>query len=162
MPIRIARHALDERTPHRDLYVSPGHALFIDGVLILAKDLINGTSVAPAPPADGEVIEYFHVLLETHEVIFAEGAPAETFLLWRDNYEGFTNFAQFARLYPSGFAMKPFARVAGFESGRDHLKALLRLGMRWVFPGLEPIPGAREPIDRAYGRIAARAEQLIA
>ncbi len=146
--------------PHRDLYLSPGHALFIDGVLILVKDLVNGTSIAPAPPADGESIEYFHVMLESHEVIIAEGAPAETFLLCGDNHEGFTNFAEFERLYPAGLAMTPFARVAGFKSGRDHLKALLRLGMRPFLPGPAPIRDAREPIYRAYERIAAHAEQL--
>jgi hypothetical protein len=159
--IRISRHALDERTPHRDLYLSPGHALFIDGDLILVKDLVNGTSIAPAPPADGETIEYFHVVLESHEMILAEGAPAETLLLWGDNHEGFTNFAEFKRLYPAGLAMTPFARIAGFESGRDHLKALLRLGMQPFLPGRQPIRDAREPIDRAYERIAARAEQLV-
>ncbi|NLS05980.1 Hint domain-containing protein [Rhizobium sp. P32RR-XVIII] len=88
-PIRISRYARDDRTPHRDLYLSPGHALFIDGVLILAKDLVNGTSVASAPPADGEVIEYFHVVLESHEVILAEGAPPESFLLWVHGSEVF-------------------------------------------------------------------------
>jgi hypothetical protein len=161
VPIRISRHALDDRTPHRDLYLSPGHALFIDGALILAKFLVNGISIVPVPPADGEVIEYFHVMLESHEVILAEGAPAETYLPGGGNHEHFTNFAEFARLYPDGLAMKPLAPVVGFESGRDHLKALLQLGMRPFLPGLEPIRDAREPIRRAHERLAARAEQLV-
>src|SRR5262245_17932458 len=75
-PIRIRRFAIDERTPHRDLYVSPNHALFLDGVLIPAKYLINGASVVQAPPEGLDDIEYFHIELETHEVIFAEGAAA--------------------------------------------------------------------------------------
>ncbi|NLS05605.1 Hint domain-containing protein [Rhizobium sp. P32RR-XVIII] len=157
VPIRISRHALDDRTPHRDLYLSPGHALFIDGDLILAKFLVNGISIVPAPPADGEAIEYFHVMLESHEVILAEGAPAESYLPGGGNHEHFTNFAEFARLYPDSLAMKPFAPVVGFESGRDHLKALLRLGMH----PFEPVSDPYEPVHRAYERIAARAEQQV-
>ena len=99
-PIRVARHALDERTPHSDLYLSPGHALFIDGVLIRAKELVNGISIVPVLPKDRETIEYFHIVLDSHDVILAEGAPAETFLLQERNHEDFTNFAEFARLYP--------------------------------------------------------------
>lgn len=156
VPIRVARYALDQTAPRRDLYISPGHALLIDGVLIRVKDLVNGLSIAPSPPADTDSIEYFHIVLDTHEVIFAEGAPAETFLVRASNHESFTNFAEFARLYPNhadGPAMTPFAPFAGM-GGRKHLKALLRLGVSQVFPGLEPDPDA-------YDRIAARAEAMI-
>src|SRR4026208_1768173 len=41
-PIRISRFALDDQTPHRDLYVSPAHGIYIDGVLVRAKHLVNG------------------------------------------------------------------------------------------------------------------------
>ncbi|HMF68072.1 MAG TPA: Hint domain-containing protein, partial [Phyllobacterium sp.] len=81
MPIRISRRALDQTTPHRDLYLSPNHALLIDGVLIRVKELVNGISIAPAAPANRDVIKYFQIVLDTHEVILAEGAPAESFLL---------------------------------------------------------------------------------
>ncbi|MBP1882326.1 Hint domain-containing protein [Sinorhizobium mexicanum] len=154
MPIRICRHALDEQTPHRDLYLSPGHALFIDGVLIRVQDLINGTSIMPALPADAREIEYFHIALDTHEVILAEGAPVETLLLEADIHEGFTNFAEFARLYPGPQPqMTPFAPIVGY-GGRAHLKALLRLAAG-------PFARVRAPIEESYERIAARAEQLI-
>ena len=83
-PVRISRFALDERTPHRDLYLSPNHAIYIDGVLVPAKYLINGTSIVQAMPEGVEEIEYFHIELETHEVIFAEGVAAETLLVVKD------------------------------------------------------------------------------
>ena len=76
-PVRIGRFAFDERSPHRDLYVSPNHAIYVDGVLIPAKYLVNGTSIVQAMPEGVEEIDYFHIELETHEVIFAEGAAAE-------------------------------------------------------------------------------------
>ena len=153
--IRIARHAIDEQTPRRDLYVSPGHALLVDGVLIRAKDLVNGISIVPALPDNREMIEYYHILLDTHEAILAEGAAAESFFLGGNNYEAFTNFAEFARLHPTGekSAMTPFAPLVGLDSGREHLKALLPAGIRRIFQ-------VSEPAHNVYQRLASRAEQL--
>ncbi|MBZ9605290.1 Hint domain-containing protein [Phyllobacterium sp. KW56] len=156
MPIRISRHAIDDRTPHSDLYLSPNHALLIDGVLIRVKELVNGISIVPALPTQQEKIEYLQIVLDTHEVILAEGAPAESFLLRGSNHENFTNFAEFERLYPghSRLAMTPFAPIVGYEGGREHLRALLGLGIsRFV--------QVHDPIQEAYTRIAARTGQLV-
>ncbi|MCA1405365.1 Hint domain-containing protein [Ensifer sp. IC3342] len=154
VPIRIRRHALDEHTPHRDLYLSAGHALFIDGVLIRVQYLVNGTSIAPALPTEEQEIEYFHIMLDTHDVILAEGTPVETLLLEAGIHEGFTNFAEFARLYPAPQPqMTPFAPIVGY-GGRAHLKALLRLAAG-------RFARTRAPIDEAYERIAARGEELV-
>jgi hypothetical protein len=155
MPIRVARGALAEQTPHSDLYLSPGHALLIDGVLVLVKDLVNGTSIAPVLPDDLEVIEYFHLVLASHQVILAEGAPAETFRAWDRNYECFTNFIEYERLYPDqiGSRMRSYAHLAGSESGRTHLKALLSLA---AYPFIQ----IRDPVTDAHRKLALRAEQL--
>ena len=42
---------------------------------------MNGKSITLATMDDCEVIDYFHIELETHQVVFAEGAPAETLLI---------------------------------------------------------------------------------
>ncbi|WP_426238187.1 Hint domain-containing protein [Pararhizobium sp. DWP1-1-3] len=153
VPIRIWRHALGHNTPHQDLYLSPGHALFIGGVLIRVKDLVNGTSIAPAPHR--ETIEYYQIVLDSHDVILAEGVPAETFLLTSNNIEGFANFREFTRLYPGDQhrSMVPYAPIVGLDSGREHLKALLPRRVRRAFK-------MREPVQDIFGRIAARAGQL--
>ena len=62
--------------PRRDLWISPNHAMYLDGLLIEAKDLVNGVSIVQADRV--EKVEYFHVELETHDVIIAEGALSET------------------------------------------------------------------------------------
>ncbi|MBL0372370.1 Hint domain-containing protein [Rhizobium sp. KVB221] len=153
LPVCIARHALDDVIPHRDLYLSPRHALLIDGVLIQALDLVNGTSITVVPRTDSDTIEYLHIVLDTHEVILAEGAPAETFLAVANNYERFSNFAEFSALRSgtSHATMSPFAPIVG-ESGRTHLKALLKLA-GFGAP-------TSELLETAYDRIAERGEKI--
>ena len=100
-PIRISRFALDERTPHRDLYLSPNHSVYIDGVLIPAKYLVNGRSITQCAPEGAAIIDYLHIELFAHDVIYAEGATAETFGSRREARDHFDNFAEYYRLYSS-------------------------------------------------------------
>src|SRR5947209_1636682 len=98
-PVRISRFALDERSPHRDLYVSPNHAIYIDGVLIPAKYLVNGLNITQSAPEAADVIEYLHIELFDHDVIYAEGATAETFGSLHEARDHFDNFHEYYRLY---------------------------------------------------------------
>jgi hypothetical protein len=109
-------------------------------VLIEVKDLVNGTSITRAVPEGMADIEYFHIELETHEVILAEGAPVET-LLVTNGRESFSNFVEYERLYGQhvGPAMVPYAPVLGYWGARTHLKALLRLGVSRVIDVRDPI-----------------------
>jgi hypothetical protein len=78
LPIRIMQGALGQNVPERDLYVSPDHAIYFDGVLIPAQLLVNGESIIQTSPAG--TLVYFHIELDPHQVIFAEGAAAESYL----------------------------------------------------------------------------------
>ena len=150
LPVRISRFALDDRAPHTDLYLSPGHQLYLDCVLIPVKLLVNGASIVQGLPDGMDEIEYFHVELERHEVIFAEGAAAET-LLATNGREHFSNFIEYERLYgiDSGATMLPYAPLVGYNGGRSELKALLRRVA-------SPIIDIRDPIQVAYDRIVTR------
>jgi hypothetical protein len=77
-PICVQSHAFGFGLPQRDLWLSPEHAVFVDDVLIPIRHLVNGTTIA----RDGSLtsIRYFHVELETHDVLLAEGLPAESWL----------------------------------------------------------------------------------
>jgi len=77
-PIRIKANAIAEATPSRDLLVSPDHALFIDGKLIPARLLRNGATIHEDHAQRS--VTYFHVELETHDVLLADGMPAESYL----------------------------------------------------------------------------------
>lgn len=97
LPVMFRAGCLGDGLPRRDLFVSPLHAMFLDGVLVPASGLINGTSIVQVEAMDE--VAYFHIELDSHDVILAEGAPSETFV--DDDSRGmFHNAAEFARLYP--------------------------------------------------------------
>src|SRR5262252_1584377 len=97
-PVKIAPGAFDDNIPHRDLYVSGHHRFFINGLLIPARDLINGRSIARLSAMAAEVLEYLHVELEDHDVILANGAPAETLNCDVDRAD-FDNVDEYVTLY---------------------------------------------------------------
>jgi hypothetical protein len=77
-PIRIQRGAFADNIPHNDLLVSPDHAIFVEGKLICARQLINGTTICQEQGLTS--VEYFHVELDAHAILLAEGLPTESYL----------------------------------------------------------------------------------
>jgi Hint domain len=96
-PVCIRAGALADDLPRRDLWVSPLHAMFLDGVLVPAIDLVNGVTIVQPDPVDS--VEYFHIELRHHDVILAEGAPSESFVD-DDSRMMFQNVHEYAQLYP--------------------------------------------------------------
>jgi collagen type I alpha len=76
-PVRVRASAISEGTPFRDLYLSPDHALFLDGVLIPVRCLIDHHGIEQVKL---DQIFYYHVELARHDVVLAEGLPAESYL----------------------------------------------------------------------------------
>ena len=106
LPICIKAGALADNVPARDLWLSPRHAMYfqsdtLGGVLIEARDLVNGVSVVQAQRADK--VEYFHIELDSHDAIFAEGAPSESFID-DDSRSMFHNAHEYHALYPDAAA----------------------------------------------------------
>jgi len=85
-PVVISEGALFNT---RDLVLSPDHRLFIyqredrigagrSEVLVKVRHLINGDSVYQK---DGGFVDYFQILFDDHQIIYAEGIAAETLLI---------------------------------------------------------------------------------
>ena len=155
LPVCIRAGALDDNVPARDLWISPNHAMYFDtadgGVLVEAKDIVNGVSVVRAESI--KHVEYFHIELETHDVIIAEGALSETFI--DDDSRGmFHNSHEYRRLYAEE-RVAPAHYFAprvdeGYELETIRQRIALRAGLA---TGNEATPGAlRGFIDRITPR----------
>tara|TARA_R110000796_G_scaffold5969_15_gene21865 strand:- start:32706 stop:33782 length:1077 start_codon:yes stop_codon:yes gene_type:complete len=87
-PVRFHANALGKTRPDQDLLVSPSHRVLINGevarslfntseVLVTARDLVNGTSVTI--DAHAREVTYIHLLLDSHQVMWANGLETESF-----------------------------------------------------------------------------------
>ncbi len=150
-PILIQKDALGDACPQRDLYLSRTHMLYLDGVLIPAGDLANGSTIAEVDP-DTDRLEYFHIELDSHDVLLAEGAPCES-LLVRADYRGeFDNADEYTELYGAvpSVAMLPCAPIAAFYGRRGALASRLR-------SALAPAIDIRKPVDVIRDQLEERA-----
>ncbi|MGW9822195.1 Hint domain-containing protein [Methylorubrum extorquens] len=83
-PVRVRAGAFGRGLPARDLSMSPGHPVLVGadadnegGVLVPVMCLINGTTVTREPVAS---VTYWHVELDSHDILLAEGLPAESYI----------------------------------------------------------------------------------
>lgn len=95
-PICIRAGAFSEHQPARDLWVSPGHSILVDGMLMQAGTLVNGASILQVAR---ERVEYWHVELDSHDILIAEGLPAESYLDI-GNRTAFIEGGDFLEAYP--------------------------------------------------------------
>lgn len=98
-PVRVARDVIGAR---RDLLVSPQHRLLFGGyecelmfgteeVLAAATHLEDGQTILRCPRP---LVTYIHLMFDTHEVIYAEGAPTESFFAGEVGLAAISGFAR--------------------------------------------------------------------
>lgn len=101
LPIRIQKDALGDGLPCRDLYVSPDHAVLVEGHLLHASVLINGHSIVQTTTQDWSSVDlmtYLNVELDVHAVIQAEGLEVESFIDNRPRSD-WDNYVSYLSLY---------------------------------------------------------------
>jgi hypothetical protein len=131
LPVRVARSALGFDVPRADLYVTRAHSLLINGVLVTAGSLINGTTITVYEPHELDELEFFHIKLERHNAIYAEGAPSETMI---NVEESAVNFTEYLNHYVRPTTQEaPCAPLLSCNSGRSEIRSRLRSAVSpWI------------------------------
>lgn len=130
-PVRICKGAVSERVPHTDLLLTPEHCLYLNGVFIPVRMLVNGGSIAYA--TDITSYDYYHVETASHDVIVANGLTTESYLDTGNR----NSFAQ-----PGSIAH--FSTVA----------------KSWEHDASAPLVTDRAVVEPVHARLAQRSEQL--
>ncbi len=109
-PVRVCADALVPGVPARDVLLSPDHGVLIENVLIPVARLINGRSILRAPT---DAVAYWHLELDSHDILLAEGLPAETYFD-NGNRAGFSE--QLGEAFPATRACAPTGSPAAIEA----------------------------------------------
>ena len=133
LPVRVKRGALSANTPHRDLYLSIGHGLLFDGVLIPVGDLVNSKTIAVVGPSLDR-LEYYQLELPEHSIVLAEGVLCESLL---------------------GADVPYVQRLSTFQGPGSQLKSRLR-------SAVSPLVDVRNRVDTIRDRLEDRAYLLDA
>jgi collagen type I/II/III/V/XI/XXIV/XXVII alpha len=140
-PVRVSKDAFGPGLPRRDLFLSPDHAVFVDGVLIPVKYLIDGVSIAQI---QCENVTYYHISLAEHDVLLAEGLPAESYLEHGDRSD-FDNGGTALTLHPDfcSRAWEAFGCAPLIVTGRTLETVRNRLSERAALPPARSLAGIR-------------------
>jgi len=146
-PIHILPSAIAPNIPRSDLYLSPEHALLVDLVLVSVGSLVNDVTIRRFDANEYDELEYFHVKVEGHDVIYAEGLPVETLL---EADESFVNFDEYVRLYGEPCEATPCAPIVSCTGARRELGSRARSAMApWI--------DRRQQVDLIRDRLEDRA-----
>ena len=126
-PVRIEAGALGPGLPAAPLTVTGDHALLFDDLLVNAGALVNGTSIRLVPLAEMPTkFTWWHLELEAHEAIVANGVAAESFIDYNGRSD-FDNYGEYLDLAGSErhIVEMPLARISSQRLLPDELRGFL-------------------------------------
>jgi len=126
LPVIIRRGALGDNVPNADLCVTALHGVYIDGFLVKAGDLVNGTSILFRTAEDRNGVGFINIVLEGHDILDVQGASFESF-------------------YRSG--AERCAPQLGFDGGRSKLRSHMRSVASVVIDRRQPIDIIRDRLE---------------
>jgi hypothetical protein len=132
-PVRIEKGAFGAGFPREPLLLSPQHRVLTGSkiaqrmfgdqeVLVAAKHLVGLDGVSVEERADR--VEYFHILFERHEIIFANGVACESLYFGTQTHHALTPEAQaeilsiFPQFRRQDIVMSPSRTLVGGRQGR--------------------------------------------
>jgi hypothetical protein len=114
-PVCFRAGSLGDGLPIRELRVSSEHAMYVDGLLVPAHALINGMGIVRDTGADE--IDYYHIEFDSHDLVLAEGSPAESFAD-DESRSTFDNAAEYHVLYPDTYQVPARFCAPRIEEGQ--------------------------------------------
>ena len=134
-PVCIKAHAFGLNKPHRDLYLTPEHTVYIDGGLIPVRMLVNGRSIVIDKSRDK--FQIYHVETEQHSILLSENLMTESYLNTDDKYLFDNDIVNFGL---------EFNEHAGHKS--------------WENDAAAPLTVSRGKVEPIWNRLDRRATQL--
>ena len=134
-PVCIKAHAFGLNKPHRDLYLTPEHTVYIDGGLIPVRMLVNGRSIIIDKFRDK--FQIYHVETEQHSILLSENLMTESYLNTDDKYLFDNDIVNFGL---------EFNEHAGHKS--------------WENDAAAPLTVSRSKVEPIWNRLDRRATQL--
>jgi len=134
-PICIVQGAIADNVPYRDMRVTPEHCMFFEGKFFPVRMLVNDRTIYY--DRDYASYDYYHVELEQHSVIMADGTLTESYLS--------TGHASFSRNESN--REKSWCHDAAFplDTSRDFVEPIFRrLEKRAEVLGVAPQPSIIE------------------
>ena len=155
-PVKIEAGSLDGSLPVHDLYVSGAHCVLIEGMFARASSLVNGRTISRCTEIKVEALEYLHIELEDHGVVFANGAPMETLLANGESRSAFDNYDEYVANYGArSDVMVPFATTVEDAGRLGVLASHVRRVVAPIYDMRAPLDVVRDALeDRAYKRAA--------
>jgi hypothetical protein len=135
-PVCVKRGALGENLPAADICLTASHAVFRDGFLIPIGNLVNGTSIVLDTAEGHDTLDFFHLELDGHDVLYAEGAACESLRrAW----------------------VQPCMPLLGFRGGRNELRSRLRSMVSIVVDRRQPLDLIRDDLEERGLQLARAA-----